>query len=69
MKASIGISGVEVAGGEVGKVAAVLELVLGNGAMVSVGVEEVGRVRDARFVISLTVVSEKRWEITHKGWQ
>lgn len=69
MKASVGISGVEVAGREEGKVAAVLELLLGSIATVSVCVKEVGRVRDAGFVISLTVVPAKRWERAHKGWQ
>lgn len=60
MKLPIGIPGVEVACREEGKVAAVLEVVLGSSAVVSVGVKEVGRVRDVGIVTSLTVVPAKR---------
>lgn len=69
MKASIDLSGVEVAGREDGMVAAMLELVLDSSAMVPVGVKKIGRVRHAWFVISLTVVPAKKWETAHKDWQ
>ena len=69
VKASVSTSGVEVSGLEGGRVAAVVELVVGSSAVVCMGVEEVGRVGDMVTVTSVVVVPAKRWENeVRKGW-
>ena len=59
-----------VSGLEGGRVAAAVESVVGSSGEVSIGVREVGRVRDTVAVTSVTVVPVKRLENkVHKGWQ